>query len=392
MYNNLNNKRLAIVTTHPVQYNAPLFKLLATHENITVKVFYTWGQSRESVFDEGFKIQRKWDVPLLEGYEYEFVKNISWKPGSHHFLGTVNPKLIQILKQWKPDAILVYGWSFYSHLKILLHFKGKVKLFFRGDSTLLDESKGWSFKKLLRRTLLKWIYKHIDIALYVGSNNKQYYLKHGLPEKKLVLAPHVVDNVRFGDISGKYETAATEWKKILGIRNYGITFLFAGKLEQKKNVNLLIDIFIKLSTINTYLIIVGNGILEKDLKIFASECKQIIFLDFQNQSMMPVVYRLGDVFVLPSQGPNETWGLAINEAMACSRPVIASDKCGGAIDLISSRYNGNIFNSNDRQELYSLMSDVIANKEKYKRMRMAAAESIKQYNYTTVADTIAKYL
>lgn len=36
-------KKLAIVTTHPIQYNAPLFALLASRNKITIKVFYTWG-------------------------------------------------------------------------------------------------------------------------------------------------------------------------------------------------------------------------------------------------------------------------------------------------------------------------------------------------------------
>ncbi len=45
----------------------------------------------------------------------------------------------------------------------------------------------------------------------------------------------------------------------------------------------------------------------------------MIFLDFQNQQKMPLVYRLCDIFVLPSMGPGETWGLAVNEAMACKR-------------------------------------------------------------------------
>jgi glycosyltransferase involved in cell wall biosynthesis len=55
---------------------------------------------------------------------------------------------------------------------------------------------------------------------------------------------------------------------------------------------------------------------------------------------MPVAYRLADVFVLSSQGPSETWGLAINEAMACGRLVVASSKCGGATDLIDNGGNG----------------------------------------------------
>ena len=74
-------KRIAIITTHPIQYYAPLYKLLAERKNIELKVFYTWGEgAKNNVFDPGFGKQREWDIPLLEGYAYEFVKNISKSP------------------------------------------------------------------------------------------------------------------------------------------------------------------------------------------------------------------------------------------------------------------------------------------------------------------------
>src|SRR5690606_21319686 len=94
------------------------------------------------------------------------------------FKGIVNPTLIKEIEGFGATHILIYGWSFQSHLKVLRHFSGKVKILFRGDSTLLDEKPG--FKTMARRIALRWVYKHIDVALYVGTNNKQYYLKHGV--------------------------------------------------------------------------------------------------------------------------------------------------------------------------------------------------------------------
>ncbi len=88
-------KRLAIITTHPIQYNAPLFKLLSKRNNISIKVFYTWGEAvLQKKYDPGFGKTIEWDIPLLEGYEYTFVENTAKKPGSHHFSGIDNPRLI----------------------------------------------------------------------------------------------------------------------------------------------------------------------------------------------------------------------------------------------------------------------------------------------------------
>lgn len=80
--------KLAIISSHPIQYNAPLFKLLTQRGNLSVKVFYTWGkQSIEPKYDPGFGKTIQWDIPLLDGYNYEFLENISKAPGSSHFNG-----------------------------------------------------------------------------------------------------------------------------------------------------------------------------------------------------------------------------------------------------------------------------------------------------------------
>jgi glycosyltransferase involved in cell wall biosynthesis len=340
----MRKKKLAIISSHPIQYNAPLFAMLAKEDKIDLKVFYTWGvDSIKEKYDPDFKQVIQWDIPLLEGYQYQFLENTSKDPGSHHFKGIINPDLNQEIEKWGADIIWVWGWAFDSHLKALRYFKGKKEVWFRGDSTLLDEPQGFSFKKILRRVFLNWVYRHVDKAFYVGTHNKAYFIKHGLKEKQLVYAPHAIDNDRFADPTGAYIKQAIEWRKELGISENQKVILFAGKLETKKNPFFLIKLAKELPSNEFKFVFVGSGPLETDLKKQATE--NFIFLGFQNQKIMPIVYRLADVFVLPSTGPGETWGLAINEALACDIPVIASDKCGGAIDLIKS-WNGIIVKDN----------------------------------------------
>ncbi|RZL41586.1 MAG: glycosyltransferase family 1 protein, partial [Pedobacter sp.] len=157
-------KKLAIIITHPIQYYAPVFKLLAAQCNL--KVFYTWGlEGAEAKVDKGFNQKIIWDIPLLEGYEYAFLKNKAKEQGSHHFMGMKNPSIISKINNFNPDAILVYGWAYQSHLKVLRYFKGKIPIWFRGDSHLLDSKPLW--KKLARKALLTWVYSYIDKAFYV---------------------------------------------------------------------------------------------------------------------------------------------------------------------------------------------------------------------------------
>jgi glycosyltransferase involved in cell wall biosynthesis len=134
--------------------------------------------------------------------------------------------------------------------------------------------------------------------------------------------------------------------------------LFAGKLQSKKNPVLLLETFRELGS-SAHLVFVGNGELEGELRQRAGSMQNVHFMPFQNQSAMPAVYRLGDLFVLPSQGPEETWGLALNEAMASGRAVIASTRVGGACDLVQSERNGWVFESGDGSTLLKILNEAI---------------------------------
>jgi glycosyltransferase involved in cell wall biosynthesis len=313
-------QKLAIISTHPIQYNAPLFRLLHQRSNITVKVFYTWSQSEKGTkFDPGFGKEIKWDIPLLEGYDYCFVNNISDTPGSHHYKGIDNPTLIQEIQKWDANAILVYGWNFKSHLKVIRFFKNKVPVLFRGDSTLMNECFG--IKQIARRLFLKYIYSNIDIALYVGEANKKYFLAHGLKNNQLHFMPHAIDNKRF-EQTKKLEDAAMVFRNENNIPLEAILFLYAGKLDENKNIFFLANTFGKLNNVKAHLLIVGNGKTESTLKRNFSINKNIHFVDFQNQQTMPLVYAVGDIFILPSK--SETWGLCLNEAMAAGKAIVAT--------------------------------------------------------------------
>ena len=423
--------KIAIITTHPIQYNAPLFRHLAKYGNIDLKVFYTWGQSKDAVYDPGFGILRSWDLDLLEGYEHEFVDNTSTDPGSHHYRGIVNPGIIKLINEYSPDAILVYGWKFNSHLSILRYYHGKVPILFRGDSTLLDESKMFSIKKSFRGALLKWVYKHVDFALSPGTSSDAYFTRCGLRSDQIIRAPHAVDNETFSAGNEEKKHQAIAWRRELKIPDDHKVFLFAGKLEPKKNPALLINAFIELYKLrkDIHLIIVGNGILEEELKIQASaflnlpkpsstslnpnipsstslnpnkpsstslnpnipsSTSLITFLPFQNQSTMPLVYHLGDVFVLPSVGPNETWGLSINEAMASGKPVLVSNRCGGAVDLVVEGENGYVFQSGNQRDLVEKMNLML--NQDLDKMGEASKERIHNFTYGHFLNALMKVL
>jgi glycosyltransferase involved in cell wall biosynthesis len=367
--------KLAIINTHPIQYYSPYYQELTERSDLEVHVFYTWRGANEEAYDPGFDQDISWDIPLLDGYDHTFAENEASDPGTHHFRGIVSPRLIPAVERWGPDAVLIFSWNYQTHLRALRHFHGRVPVLFRGDSTLLDESPGpW---KWARRLWLRWVYRHVDAALYVGQNNRDYFEAHGLEEDDLFWVPHAVDTTRFAEMDGADHEAA-QWCREIGIPNEAPVVLFAGKLELKKAPDVLLEAFMGLSGSKAHLVVAGSGSVEETLRQRAETHPQVHFIGFQNQSRMPVVYRLGDLFVLPSRGPGETWGLAVNEAMACGRAVVVSNKVGCAESLVDGK-NGAVVPAEHPSALRQTLENLLRSEEHLRELGRNSAERISDW-------------
>jgi glycosyltransferase involved in cell wall biosynthesis len=304
-------------------------------------------------------------------------------------MGINNPQLIKQIKLWQTDALLIYGWAYRSHLKIIHYFNGKLPIYFRGDSTLLDNKPG--FKSILKTIFLKWVYSNVNHVFYTGTQNKAYFKKYGLKDCQLTFAPHAVDNDRFAKYS---EQISTKFRSDLGINETDILILFAGKFEKKKSPEILLNAFNLLRKGNVHLLFVGNGKMEAMLKSKALllENPNVHWLEFQNQSFMPAIYHACDLFCLPSSGPGESWGLAINEAMAAGRPIITSDKVGCAIDLVVPGVTGEIFTAGDVKNLYQNIRDLIDDSSKLLSYGDNARFTIANWNFSNQVKAILKII
>ena len=372
---------MALIVSHPIQYYAPLYRRIAARGDIELKVFFTWHVATQPLPDHGFKRELKWDVPLTEGYDFELVRNISSSPGTHHFWGLRNPELVSRVMMWRPDAVHITGYAFASHLRAIREFHNRgVPVLFRGDSHLLDQRRGirWGIKRLL----LGYVYRQVDACLYVGKCNYDYYRKLGVPDSRLFFCPHSIEVERFSEPNEALEERAKNWRRELKIPPEAAVLLFAGKFEQKKRPVELMRAVAQAEDLNLVLIMVGNGVLEKEVNNLAAQFpNKFRVLPFQNQSMMPVVYRLADIFTLPS-AYDETWGLAVNEASASGRRVLISDKVGCAPDLVKSSQDGEVFATDDwgdfeakLRRLLSRPSDPNQLRERAKAFDIPATES-----------------
>lgn len=332
--------RIAVLTSHPIQYYAPIFRELT--KSLDLHVFYAYEPTPEQQGQAGFQTAFEWDIDLKSGFNSSVLRNVSANPDTCSFNGCDTPDIGEALRAGNFDAVITLGW----HLKSLVQgiFAAKrlgLPLLVRGDSHLETPRSG--VKRLIKSLAYPWLLRVFDAALFVGQRNKAYFEHYDFPSDRLFFSPHCVETMRF--TLGATAQARTAFRQEHGIGPDEHIVLFAGKLLPFKRP---LDIVLALSELKATgkpyrLMIAGSGPLETELRQLADDNGvNVIYLGFQNQTQMPMIYAAADVLVLPSDG-QETWGLVANEALACGLPIIVSDQAGCAPDLVADGQAGRIF-------------------------------------------------
>jgi glycosyltransferase involved in cell wall biosynthesis len=365
----------------------PLYQRLARRTDLTMKVFFTWHAARAPIEDWGFKRLVAWDIPLTDGYEYELVPNVSSDPGTHHFFGLRNPSLAKQVIEWDPDVVHITGWAWLSHLKALRTFSRRgLATLFRGDSHLLD-TRQRGLRWWTKRALLRRVFSWPNGFLVTGTSNRAYYEAFDVKTDRLFPCVHSIDVGRFVGAGDSFDQEVARLREQLGIDHDKWVLLFAGKFERKKRPLELMWAVQHLGNPKVVLVMVGNGELEAEVKALALENPTSFrILPFQNQSRMPVVFRLGDIFVLPS-AYGETWGIAVNEALACGRPVIVSDRVGCAADLVD-RSCGWVFPWHDPSALVNTLKEALADPNRLSEMGQNAMKRAWSFNITQTENSL----
>lgn len=351
--------RLAVVLSHPTQYYSPWFRWLRTHTDLELRVFYLWEFGVTAQTDRQFQSTFKWDVDLLEGYESEFVPNVAPDPGTHHFGGLRNPELPSRLAAWQPTALLVFGYKWSSHLRAIIWARlHGVPLLFRGDSHLL----GRGAPRFFARVVLRCLYAQFAALLPVGAANRAYFEALGVPPRKLFFAPHSVNADLFDPTNDSNHIAARDLRRNLGIPETFRVVLFAGKFVPAKQPRELLAAFLALAPRDAALVFVGDGPEKAAMLDLAkgAPAGRVHFLPFANQSEMPARYLMADLFVLPSRGHYETWGLAVNEAMHLGVPALVSDLVGCQRDLVTDGETGWVFSTTKPGHLSEKLATALA--------------------------------
>jgi glycosyltransferase involved in cell wall biosynthesis len=339
--------RLLGVYTHPVQYYAPLFRTLTRcHPEIDFEVLYITRPTPQQQ-GQGFGVAFEWDQDLMEGYRWRVFRKSH--PGDDYMRwGALDAAGIgQAIEDARPDVVLLPGWNCKGLVRALLACNRlRIPVLYRGDTNLWQRPGGlkrvvWSIKNRL-------LLNRFSGFLAVGKRARIFLREHGVSSECIVDSPHAVDGARIRRDAGDAMTPAgrARVRAELGLKGTDFVVLLAGKLEPRKDPETAIRAMSELGA-DAVLVICGSGELEQSCRRVALETRtRVLWLGFRNQSELPRLYAAADALVLPSV--SETWGLAVNEAMAVGTPCVVSDAVGCAPDLIDPGLAGEVFPTEDR--------------------------------------------
>lgn len=369
--------RLVIATTHPIQYQAPVFRELARRFDLTV--LFLLRQTPQGQAAGGFSVEFEWDIPLLNGYHHVFANNIAKHPSTHQRKGIVLQDHEALLAGLRPEVVMTLGWFPAGYSQVINWAKRQsVPLVCRGESNLM------SGRSLLKRAAKFFYFRRLFAQFrsfaVIGRRNHEFYRHYGVPEAKLHFAPYAVDTHFF-------ETHFREHRPLT--RKPGPWRIgFAGKLIPKKRpLDLVAAVARSRHQGRIQLVIIGDGPLRGEMEASAKANQvPIDFRGFLNQSqIVSKGYADLDALVLPS-GEYETWGLVINEAMTGGIPVIVSDRVGCAPDLVSEDRTGYEFPSANVAGLTQAMDQLVTRLEAGHDFSPAVLEKMTQYSLGRTVD------
>src|SRR6516165_4422347 len=357
------------LASHPVQYMAPNFRRLAKRKEIDLQVAYCSLDGADPARDPDFQIDVRWDVPLLDGYDWTLVSNPEGRPRS--FLSAFKPGLWKILQKGKFDAVLCF--TGYRNLTFwtawLAARKSNAAFLFGTDANSLIARDGSRWKTRLKKLFWPYLFSLADQVIVPSSDARDLMYSLGLPRERVTLTPYSVDNDWWIEQSKSVDTRAV--RATWGVSDSDVVILFCAKLQFWKRPLDVLRAFPQVSK-SAVLIYAGEGPLRPELEAEASVRgvgDRVRFLGFVNQSGLPEVYTSSDLMVLPSE--YEPFAVVVNEAMCCGCPVASSDHVGAARDLIAPVCPEFVFPCGDVEELTAILVKAIEDRAKLAALRHA---------------------
>ena len=362
-----------LVPSHVVQYSSPVYREMAKHPQLDIHVAYCSLQGAETGEDADFGREVKWDVPLLNGYQWTAVPNRAIRPGLGRFFGLVNLGLWRMVRKGRYDAIVLYtGYRCASFWITLAAAKlARTPVIFGTDATSIQVRDGRRWKLWFKPFILSRIFHLADGTFACSLAGKELLKSLGLPSERIGVVPLVADNEWWEARVAEVNRAAV--RRSWGVPEDGSVVLFCAKLQPWKRPQDLLQAFARADVAGSHLVFAGDGPLSPALESQATELgvrDRVHFLGFQNQTQLPAVYRSADLFVLPSE--YDACPVAVCESMLCGLSVALSDEIRGRREQIDEGETGYIFRCGDVEALATLLRGALADPDRLAAMGAAA--------------------
>ena len=382
--------RLAVVVSHPIQHFAPWHREISRQKEIDLRVFFCcdWGLSE--YVDPNFEVAVKWDIPLLEGYDYEILP-ITKRPKDLSFWEVDNPAVQPSLDSFDPDVVQVFGYAHRTNWRAAAWARRRGKpLMLYSDSYYLSSTSWW--RRFAKRPLVQHFYNKVDGAFFVGDNNLAYHLDYGLSPDRLFRGALPIDRERLLTQMPDRETSRTETRTRLGIPADAFVVLYCGKYIPRKRPLDLVAASAEAAKdgVPVWSILVGEGSERGAIEEFCQQerVSNSVLTGFINQSAIPDYFAAADVLAVTSS--RDPHPLVISEASAFGLPVVVSDQVGsiGANDTARPGVNALVYRCGDRKGLRRAIETMYKDSELYRRM----AEASRRISETQDAPVVARAL
>lgn len=340
--------RLAVIVSHPIQHFAPWHREVARRAEIDLRVFFCCDWGVEEYVDEEFGRALKWDVPLTEGYAFEFLP-IARRPRRMSFLQVDNPSLGERLSWFDPHVVKIFGYQYRTNWRAAswaARHERPVLLY--SDSNARASVPAW--KRPVKDAVVRFFYDRVDAALTVGDNNRDYHRRYGLPEERLFWGCLPIDRERLLGSVPDRAAARRRVRERHGIPADAFVALLCGKYAPRKRP---LDLVAACADSRLWALLVGEGPERARVEAFLAERagRNAVLTGFVNQAEIADYYAAADVLTVTSEA--DPHPLVVTEASSFGLPVVASDAigCVGPNDTVRPECNALVYPCGDRPRL-----------------------------------------
>ncbi len=386
----MTDKKIRLLVVAPqVTQNPEPFKLFRLVPEIELLVAYCSLPGGVRTDGEEYLNKAMFDTPLLHGYPWIALENVSPKPSLDRAFGLINPSVVSKIRN--ADAVIVYGHYYWTcRLAIAATKLLRRKLILTSDAINFGPPGTAIIKRVLKRALFPLLYRFLADGVLVPSSASGRFMESlGVPPERIFLTPYVVDNE--GIKARAKETDRNAMRKSWGVPPDARIVTFVSKFLPRKRPQDMIEAAAKLRDKACYVVLVGDGPLRESLEERAAAlgiADRVRFLGFVPYSALPGVYASSDVLVHPAE--HEPYGLAVNEAMICGCPVIVSDAVGAGDDLVRNGMNGFTYPAADVDALASHLRRCLDDPGLLSVLREGALERMKTWSSKENADSVVR--